>query len=641
MISEAPSTTVEEPSPDDPAQPVYVIQSILTPLGGIPADLYLRSPTGPAERFVQAPGTATRIRLKPGEIVSTDTFFGSFYHQYWLAHTVLDEFTIRVEHHGQCIIRVVQDVGRGVELLAETTVKSDGKGPRRHVTEVPLYRNPLPGAVDERSSRIFVEVEAVEKCSVFAIDYVSHVPPPLMPVLSVGLCTFNREALLTKTLEQLVTFADEHEFLVGVHIVNQGEPFTSAAIQPLLQHPRVHVVDQRNLGGAGGFTRTIVEADKAPHLATHHLLMDDDVFIDVRFLLRALRFIAYARRDIAIGAGMFDSLHPRIMFEAGAFVDPNNSLHPYCHNVNLADTNQLWHFNRPVDTDYNAWWFCVLPLQRCRKIGLPNPVFIRGDDVEYGQRLASDGVRTVTLPGIAVWHEPFHSKPPGWQDYYDLRNRLIFGATHPDAVTQLSLAHIVGTITTAALSHQYCLARLRLRAVKDFLGGPNQTFRHDPADLHQEIMQVTSNGAPTRLGQSDLRLAPVSHGKPMPQTMGPLIGIQILALLRASLGPIRRRRPPIVMDRFANPRNVAGRDYIMTNGARTFHLQFRASKFQLWRLMSQTIVLGIRYRRQVGRVNRDWNARISEFQQPEFWTTVFHPELVSRNTQKIEPKDTP
>ncbi len=638
MKSDSPPAPVEEYTTEASARPTYVIQSVLTPLGGIPADLYLRSSTGPAERFVQAPGTATRIRLHPGEVVSTDTFFGSFYHQYWLAHTVLDEFTIRVEHHGQCIIRVVQDVGRGVELLAETTVSSDEKDPRRHVTEVPLYRNPLPGAVEERSSRIFVEVEAIDKCTVFAIDYTCDVPPPSMPALSVGLCTFNREALLTKTLEQLVAFADEHEFLVGVHVVNQGEPFTSAAIQPLLQHPRVHAVDQRNLGGAGGFTRSIVEAETAPHLATHHLLMDDDVFIDVRFLLRALRFIAYSRRDIAVGAGMFDSLHPRIMFEAGAFVDTTNSLQPYCHNVNLADSNELWHFNRPVDTDYNAWWFCILPLERCRKIGLPNPIFIRGDDFEYGQRLASDDVRTVTLPGIAVWHEPFHAKPPGWQDYYDLRNRLIFGATHPGTVTQLSRAHVLGTITTAVLTHQYALARLRLKAVKDFLGGPDAMFGHDPADLHQEIMNVASDRAPDRLGQNDVRRTPLREGKPMPETMGPLIGWQVLALLRAGLGPIRRKRPPLVMDVFANPRTVAGRDYVMTNGARTFHLRFRASKPQLWALMWQTLVLGIRYGR---RVDRDWHARISRFQQPEFWSSVFHQDLVSAGTQSIESKDMP
>lgn len=641
MTPDDPRDTVLENFPKKQKGSSYVIQSVLTPLGGIPANLYLRSSVGPAEKFVQAAGTPTRITLRPDEILTTDTFFGSFYHQYWLTHTVLEEFTIRVEHHGECIIRAVQDVGQGVELLAETTVSSDGSGPRRHVTEVPLYRNPLPGAAEERSSRIFVEVEAVEKCTVFSIDYVSDVPPPSMPELSVGLCTFNREDLLTKTLEQLVAFADEHKFLVGVHVVNQGEPFTSAAILPLVQHPRVHVVEQRNLGGAGGFTRSIVEAETAEHLATHHLLMDDDVFIDARFLLRALRFIAYARRDIAVGAGMFDSLHPRIMFEAGAFVDASNRLQPYCHNVNLANPGELWHFNQPVDTDYNAWWFCVLPLERCRKIGLPNPIFIRGDDFEYGQRLAADDVRTITLPGIAVWHEPFHAKPPGWQDYYDLRNRLIFGATHPGAVTQLSRAHILGSITTAVLTQKYSLARLRLRAVKDFLGGPAVLFSHDPAALHQEIMQVASEGGPTRLGQNEVRHTPQLAGKPMPGTMGPLIFRLSLAFLRAGFGPIRRKRPPLVMDRFANPRTVAGRDYILTNGAGTYNLHFRASRLRLWSLMWQALMLGISYGRRVGRVDRDWDARISHFQQPEFWATVFHPELMSTLTQITEPKDTP
>ena len=58
-------------------------------------------------------------------------------------------------------------------------------------------------------------------------------------------------------------------------------------------------------------------------------------------------------------------------------------------------------------------------------------MFIRGDDMEYGARLASRGVPTVSLPPVAVWHEPFYAKPPGWQLHYDLRNRLTFAAATP------------------------------------------------------------------------------------------------------------------------------------------------------------------------------------------------------------------
>lgn len=618
----------------------HVVQSLLAPLGGLPGDLYLRSSLRPAEEFVQQSGSALRLDLHPGEILSTDTFFGSFYHQYWTTHTVLGDLTIRVDLRGAGVVRVVRDDGQGVEVLADVPPAADAaSASERRVVEVPLHRSPLPGA-ESGSSRVFVEVEAIDRCSVTAIDVVTDTSPPAAPALSVGLCTFNREEMLTGTLAQLIDFADDHESLVGVHVVNQGEPFTTQAIQPMLQHPKVHVVDQRNLGGAGGFTRSILEAETASHLATHHLLMDDDVFLDARFLRRAITFLSYARRDIAVGAGMLDSLHPRVMYEAGAFVNANNVIEPYCHNVDLSHPGTLWRFNKPVDTDYNAWWFCIVPLERCRKIGLPNPVFIRGDDFEYGQRLAADGVRTVTLPGIAVWHEPFHAKPPGWQDYYDLRNRLIFGATHPDAVVQLSRAHILGALTKAVLSQQYSVARLRLRAVRDFLGGPEQLFAHDPAVLHSQILAIASTDGPTRLVRRDLEHSHVRPGKLMPGTMAPVIATQLLALMRAAFGPRRRRKAPLVLDIHANPRNIAGRDYVMTNGARTFYLGFRASKRLTWALTWKSLVLGIGFGRRVERAGRAWQDGVGRFQQTDYWSELFEPDRGAIAPPSIEKEAT-
>ena len=60
-----------------------------------------------------------------------------------------------------------------------------------------------------------------------------------------------------------------------------------------------------------------------------------------------------------------------------------------------------------MSSHFNGWWYCAIPAGVFREHGLPLPVFLGGDDMEYGARLFSRGVPTVSLPPVAVWHEPF------------------------------------------------------------------------------------------------------------------------------------------------------------------------------------------------------------------------------------------
>ncbi|RAZ20198.1 glycosyltransferase family 2 protein, partial [Klebsiella oxytoca] len=66
-------------------------------------------------------------------------------------------------------------------------------------------------------------------------------------------------------------------------------------------------------------------------------------------------------------------------------------------------------------------------MELVRKDNLPLPIFIRGDDLEYGLR----NMKTLILMnGICVWHEPFENKYSSFLAYYVIRNRLIDNAYH-------------------------------------------------------------------------------------------------------------------------------------------------------------------------------------------------------------------
>lgn len=565
-------------------------------------------------------GEALALPLERGDTLSTDTFFGAFYRAYWRDYTDVETLALAVDLEGEARLHVWEDTGAGVRVIRRERLRPRWR--ERFLLELPGVRQEARVFDADRPSRLFVTLQALRPSRLHGLDYVTETAPKREARLSIGLCTFNQEPYFARTLKRVTALLDAEPRVVRAWVVNQGKPFESEEIRALLQHPKVTGIPQRNLGGCGGFTRSLAEAMEAGE-STHHLMMDDDIVLDERMIARALRFLDHAARPIALGAGMLDALRPTVMYEAGAFLSEDNRITPYCHNVDLADPGQLSHFNDPVKTDYNAWWFCTVPLEEARKVALPAPVFIRGDDFEYGQRLARAGVPTVTLPGIAVWHEPFYAKPAGWQAYYDLRNRLIFGATYPEKVRQLSLAHVTGLMTTAILTHDYRAAELRMKAVEDFLAGPEALFARDPEALHGEVMALARAHAPEVLEGEGWKRQPPSEGRRAPVSMKGLAFWQLVALLRTGLGPLRTGARPVFLDRDAHPRNTAGRAYVLTNGPRSFHLGFTPDRGRMWRLMARAARLAWRYRAGRGAASRAWAQGIARYRAPEWWARVW------------------
>lgn len=606
----------------------HIAQETLAPEADLPKDLYLRLRSKAGLPILVATPTADgqlSQEMRRGDTLSTDTFFGSFYRSYWDAYAPLDNLALTIALTGRAQISVIEDTGHGLQQILCQELEA--------TEELATFTLPLPALpstsasdilITQTASRLFVEIQAISDACVTRLDFVTQTAPRRETTLSVGLCTFNQETYFAKTLARVTALAERTPALRRIYVVNQGKPFASDAIQSLLSDDKVTAISQRNLGGCGGFTRSLDEALKT-NATSHHLMMDDDIVLDARLIARAIRFMDFTRDDVALGAGMLDAMRPTVMYEAGAFLRRENRIEAYCHNVNMAEPGQLHHFNRPARTDYNAWWFCMIPLSTAAKIELPAPIFIRGDDFEYGQRLARAGVPTVTLPGIAVWHEPFYAKPSGWQDYYDLRNRLIFGATYGDKVRQLSLAHVLGLITNAMLTHNYMAAELRIRAVEDFLKGPKALFATDPEDTHMDVMALAKAHAPEKLDNSDWKSEPGNPGRykrPEPR-MRKLIAHSALSLLRSLFGPHRTSGRHVLMDHDAHIRNTAGRAYVLTNGPRSYHLQFTPDRKKLRDLCKRVAKLAQRYRAESPDLNHKWADEIANYRKADWWTPVF------------------
>jgi galactofuranosylgalactofuranosylrhamnosyl-N-acetylglucosaminyl-diphospho-decaprenol beta-1,5/1,6-galactofuranosyltransferase len=197
---------------------------------------------------------------------------------------------------------------------------------------------------------------------------------------------------------------------------------------------KVRRFQQDNFGGTGGFTRGIIEAlDEG---AEWILLMDDDAVPDTSSFTVLTEYIKKQNHtNYALHGAMFSLSDHGMICEAGAYnerpesrrfgITPRLAGHrpvqPLINDPKLA---------RDTAVDYGAWWFFCVHANSVKRVGLPLPLFIRGDDREYGLRLNRAGIPTIALPGLRIWHPPHDERPDRWQMLYDWRNTFITKAIY-------------------------------------------------------------------------------------------------------------------------------------------------------------------------------------------------------------------
>ncbi len=459
-----------------------LLQRILVdrPVDRLP--LYWRAePSHPAKSCTEVTCRAGSLIVPRGETLSFDTYFNSFFEAHWRRHTSLGTIILRLTIEGGGILRVFRRaLGRKL-LVLEQTIRAG------HVT----VRIPGEAVTFRQYGTLCVELVARSSDLVFvAGGWWSDAPAPASVGLAAVFCTFNRETELTRIVDKLASDPVVTAALARLIVVNQGRA-------GLAEHPRMRsaafslgeklaLVQQDNFGGAGGFGRGMLTAVDDPDV-THAVLLDDDILVEPDSLLRMAAFFAFCRRDMVLGGHMLDLVQPNRLYEAGAIVsDRHWEFRPQHHGLAVDEASALETLSQPGAVHYNGWWCCGFPLSILERHGMPLPCFIRGDDVELGVRLHMSGVPTVSMPGIAVWHEPFYLKLGSWQAYYETRNLLIAASLHL-APSRLGMLRRIGRqFVMNLLTFRYYTAALILAAIADFLHGPSQMHDH-PAERHATL----------------------------------------------------------------------------------------------------------------------------------------------------------
>lgn len=468
-----------------------IIQEIVWPVLEVCSeqDMYVR--TNKKARLADAQGI---LFQKQGK-ASFDTYFNGCSISKWRKYTKVEEVSLQLELKGSFKITLYQKEKLKEKVLKKILLCQTVTLERKSSIELPFTSG-------EKGMLCF-KLEALEDGSVFyGGAYQTDLSEDEKQDVKLGIviCTFMREKFIENNLKLLRKHILENE---ESPIQDRLEVFVSDNGKTLdigkLQTEKIHIYPNKNAGGAGGFTRglmEILEANKNACGVTHALLMDDDIVIDVESIKRTYRILTLLKdkyKDAFIGGAMLRLDQQNIQVESGASWNAGR-LDSLKSGLDLNECEACLYNEVEEYREFNAWWYCCFPMDVVREDNLPLPLFIRGDDIEYGLR----NMKTLILMnGICVWHEPFENKYSSFLEYYIIRNQLIDNAFHfPGYGVKEAKKDIRKKIIREIALYRYKNVDLILRGVMDFLRGPAFLLKTDPEKLHKDIMESGYKAVP-------------------------------------------------------------------------------------------------------------------------------------------------
>ncbi|GAA4681661.1 glycosyltransferase [Gordonia humi] len=462
---------------------VSLLQRIIFPRPGEPLDvrsLYLEEAATNSGR-AHAPNR-TSVNLGADSEASFATYFNAFPASYWRRWSVLDSVVLRVELRGTARVDLYRSkidgsrIGIGGDLVE---LDEDGTGVIEFETDLGPF---------EDGGWIWFDVTTDTATEILSAGWYATVEPEHgSNNVTVGIPTFNRPtdavaALAALTSDPLVDGVIDAVLMPdqGTRKVVDEHGYTEAADA---LGDRLHIFDQGNLGGSGGYSRILYEALRLTD-SPYILYMDDDIMIEPDSILRALAMSRFAKSPMLVGGQMLNLQERSHLHCMGEVIDRHRFMWTaaphveYDHNFAkypLTDRQNSQHLHRRIDVEGNGWWMCMYPREVAETIGLPLPLFIKWDDWEFALRASKAGYPTATVPGIAIWHMAWSDKDDAidWQAYFHLRNRLVVASMYTDG----SIDGILKSMAKATAKHLLCLeystVAIQNEAIRDFLAGPD------------------------------------------------------------------------------------------------------------------------------------------------------------------------
>ena len=581
------------------------------------------------------PLSRTSVRVPEQTEVSFASYFNGFPAGYWRRWSILEVVHLRLALEGAGRLDVYRSKADATQIHVHGEI-IDGT---REV-DVELDLTPF----EDGGWYWFDLTTEDSELTVRSGGWYAAEAAPGRAAVTIGMPTFNRPTDCVATLKAIGADPLVRSVVTAVVIPDQGADKVTAqegfaGAQAALGE-KLRVIDQPNIGGSGGYARVMYEALENTD-CEQIFYMDDDIVLEPDSILRAVAFSRFSRTPMLVGGQMF-SLQARSKLHAwGEVVDrrsmrwdtaPNTE---YDHDFAQDPLRQTKWLHRRADVDYNAWWMCLIPRVVAEDIGLPLPLFIKWDDVEYGLRAGAAGYPTATVPGVGIWHMSFADKDDAtdWQSYFHLRNRLVGAAIHgaeevPRAMLRDSLKHAL----KHAMSMEYSTLALQEMAIRDFLAGPEALV----AKLSTALGEVRARCAefddgrvvPSKelpLPSTGQRAAQRMLTPPTnPVTIGATLARRLLHQLKP-VDPEARRRPQLaVAAQDARWFLLSGVDGVTVSTSDGRGVTYRKRDPKAFRTMlARAVALHVELAREFPRMRRRYRDALPELTSRDGWKRVF------------------
>ena len=411
----------------------------------------------------------TRMLLKRS-FYDFSTYFSSLSVGKYKRYTIASDFALNIEAQGSFEIDLM---GHYVNKLDQ--IKKEWLGKYKfNLKERTLITLPVPHCNSEVISfQIFTKSKVVLYDGFYsALADENRINDPRIVLVTT---TYKKESYVYNNLELLkdTVFKDsELRDHFKWKIIDNGRTLDPHTVGD----DRIRIIPNKNVGGAGGFTRGIIEALKENDRPSNILLMDDDVIFYPESFRRVYMLLLLQKkeyRDYFISGAMLEISEKNIQHEdVGLFnlLGEHGPAKPR-YDLCLWDSVILNEKYLPEDShQYSGWWFCCIPTTVAREDNLPLPFFIRGDDVEYSIR---NNAKFITMNGICIWHEGFGTKFSAAMELYQVhRNDLILQSMTPVLQDVDVVKRMKDLFWQEIYKFNYKGADLICDAFEDYLKGP-------------------------------------------------------------------------------------------------------------------------------------------------------------------------
>lgn len=404
-----------------------------------------------------------RIKLKKDECIDLGTYFNSFSMGKWKKYTSLKQLHIHLFLRGKCQV-----------------VLYEFEDDREYIIEEKDNENDFVRGLDTENfnhSMFGIRVTALEDDVFFqGGEYFGDFAFWDNQNIGISICTFRREECVKKTISILEPMIKDDSWL-QVLVVDNGRTLGER------KETRIRIIQNRNFGGAGGFTAGMIKFVEEKQVQ-QILLMDDDICLETSSIERTHSFLSGLKleyKDCFLAGAMLSMGYPAMQHENTAYWDKIIS-RLYFHGMNLADKKQLSKngIHKQNSNDYAGWWYCVIPVKRIKEIGYPLPVFIKSDDMEYSIR---NDREVLCLNGIGVWHEVFEKKLNAVIRFFSDRNTFILNHYAKNCGRGTLLVSMLARMAKRIICREWMhLAMLNL-AIKEYNKGVNAIVKI-PADVY-------------------------------------------------------------------------------------------------------------------------------------------------------------